>query len=68
MNPPENQRDTLGVVADSYRRFGLYGPAYRVRAVRPQIAGETQVDIEVLESGETLTLPLGEVASCPLAE
>jgi len=57
-----------GDVKDTYRRFGTFGPAYVVRGVHTNGGGTEEADIELLESGEKLTLPLAEVLSCPLVE
>ena len=47
----------------TFHRFGEAGPAYEVLS----IAGEGQVRIMVLESGETLDYPVAEVREDPRA-
>lgn len=54
-------------IKGTYRRFE-FGPAYIIRDVRHTHAGAAEVDIEMLESGEKVTLPLDQVLSCPIAE
>lgn len=51
----------------TYRRFGEFGPVYQVLAFRSEGAKRV-AEIEVVESGEKVTLPLDQVQASPEAK
>lgn len=56
----------MGVLVGSVRRFGLEGPVYEVIGVAGQgAAGEQQMRIVVVESGEELDYSLEELLADP---
>lgn len=61
-NPPEETRN-LVVIGES-RRLGETGPAYEVL----RFVGDDEVEIEIHETGEVVTLSLEEISQNPLAD
>jgi len=60
-------RDDEKNLVDTYRRFGTFGPVYRVVAVHEE-KGRQVADVELPESGQKATVPLESVLSDPVAD
>jgi Family of unknown function (DUF5397) len=59
----------MGVLVGSIRRFGLEGPPYEVTGpATASSAGEAQMRIHLLESGEDADYPVSEILRDPEAD
>ena len=56
----------MGALIGSVRRFGLAGPPYEIIGAAPaSAAGEPQMRIHLLESGEDADYPVSEILKDP---
>ncbi|HEX8257240.1 MAG TPA: DUF5397 family protein [Allosphingosinicella sp.] len=57
----------MSILVGSVRRFGLVGPPYEVLGPSlPSEAGEPQMRILLIESGEEVDYPVSEVVNDPV--
>lgn len=59
----------MGVLVGTFRRFGLFGPAYEVLATGTVgRSGEPRMRVRLLASGEELDYPVEHVVADPIED